>query len=318
MPETPESERSEPTLSVLHDAESRRAFAAMTYPTFRAALLKADGSHVAVGAWRDGQPVGLLLAKIEKVEKGGASILSVFVDPEHRRAGIGAGLFALAEAELRGRGLSRISIIYPTGSAGGEAVTRILHAQGWAEPRPRMHLILVDITTLAKVREAKWFRRPQLPEGCEMFPWAELTADERADMLRRQAESPWYPEELSPFVDTDPIDPRISLGLRYRGEIAGWCVAHRLADGTVRYTTLYMRPDVPKGAGFGLLMQASWRHIEGLGDDARASFGMKAGNPIFEFFQRRIRPFVDVESVRTTMESRKELGNDEARMTNSE
>ena len=39
-----------------------------------------------------------------------------------------------------------------------------------------------------------------------------------------------------------------SLGLRYRGEVVGWVINHRMDERTVRFTCSFMRRDLARRA----------------------------------------------------------------------
>jgi hypothetical protein len=92
-------------------------------------------------------------------------------------------------------------------------------------------------------------RRP-LPSEYELFPWVELRPEERADILTRQRAAEWYPETLSPFPEEERIEPVSSLGLRFHGQVVGWCITHRMKPDTIRFFRLFIRRDLQPMGGW--------------------------------------------------------------------
>jgi GNAT superfamily N-acetyltransferase len=293
---------------VLTDPAAALPFHGMTYPAHRGLLAAVGpgGPVVAVAADADGRPAGLALAQVHD-DGHTAEVLSIYTAPEFRGAGVGTALLAEVEGELGRRGVAEMVAVYPGGRPATPAVERLLARRGWPAATPRMELVTLNRSSLETARVAPWFRQPAWPADCEVFPWAELTAREREEL--RAAE--WYPPILSPFNEPERIEPLNSLGLRYRGSVAGWMLTHRIAAETLRYTSLFVRPEVPaKGVGFAMVVEAVRRHLASPGEDRFAVFGVHAVNPLIGFLRRRVLPHLGVESVVTTMESRKRLGHE--------
>lgn len=69
--------------------------------------------------------------------------------------------------------------------------------------------------------------------------------------------------ELSPFREEHLIEPRSSFGLRYQGQIVGWMITHRIAVDTVRYSALFIRPDLQSmGRAIPMLATAIRHQLE--------------------------------------------------------
>src|SRR5215211_6728466 len=96
------------------------AFADMTYPQHRAALLAPLDRSMAVGVYSDAQPVALVLATVDKTTQS-AELLSLFCQASHRKRGLGTALLTLLENELKVRGCLSISCVWSSGVAGAAA-----------------------------------------------------------------------------------------------------------------------------------------------------------------------------------------------------
>ncbi len=224
----------------------------------------------------------------------GAEIVSFVVRSGLRRRGLGKVLLAAVEAELARRGLPAVEIAFRDTWESAPALRALLAARGWSTPR--MHLLLAQ--TDFSLLEESWLEPRPLPEGYEIFPWGELTAAERRELIRRQQRAPWFPEELSPFQLEERIDPEVSVGLRFRdlaGEggttrVVGWLVAHRVKEDVVQYTALFVEEGHGRlGRGIPLIVAAA-RRQEAAGVP-RAIFMVRAENRVMRrFLERRMAP----------------------------
>lgn len=101
----------------------------------------------------------------------------------------------------------------PVGRRSLEGLLEKLH---WGAPTLRMRICESDFESITR---APWMARRKFPPGYEVFPWVNLTAAEREDIVARKQEQEWYPDQLSPFWMEALLEPVGSLGLRYKGEI---------------------------------------------------------------------------------------------------
>lgn len=293
------------TILRIADPDTAAEFAGMTYPAYRSVLTQ-DVPALRIGAKRGDEVVGLALAVPR--DPPSAEVLSVYVDPDYRSQGIGTRLMQTLEEGLRQFGAARCSFVYPSGKPITPAVERLLEKAGWPKAEPRMLLFTVEVNpeAIEKLKRAPWYTKTTPPGGSSVFPWGELSAEEAATMQAEQAAAEWYPEMLSPFADPDNVDPRASLGIRYQGRVVGWFICHRISDHALRYTALYVRPDVAvNGMGFFLLIEAIRRFVQNPEGDTLATFGILAQNPVAGFVQRRVLPFLCLASLTTTQVSEK-------------
>ncbi len=198
-------------------------------------------------------PVGAVVA--EARPGAAARVLSFFVARAHRNKGVGTALLARLEDALRRQGAPAVEAAYRTSWPGHGALERVLRKRGWDAPEARRVLIKV---AARDIRTAPWLAAADhpLPPPYEVFPWAELGADERAALQQEQARAPFFPAELTPFQLEDRLEPLNSLGLRRDGQVVGWVVTHRLQPDLIQYTSLFVRDGVPKGRIISLLAEA--------------------------------------------------------------
>jgi GNAT superfamily N-acetyltransferase len=211
-------------------------FHAMTFPAYAAQLGRE--TFYGVEAWAGDRPVGLALAN--RITDSEAELLSVFVEADCRRQGLGTRLVAQLQADSRARGLRRLETVFMTGGASTPAVERILARQGWSRPSRRM---LVLRTTLAAIQQATWLTlAPNLPPGFTVIPWAALDPTLKHNLALEQAASPWIPEILSPFRFEIGHDRATSMALLHDGRIRGWLLSHLIGLDSIRFSCAYVHP----------------------------------------------------------------------------
>jgi GNAT superfamily N-acetyltransferase len=266
----------------------------LTYPAFRSRLraLDSDKSIVALGIHLDSQPVGLVLAEYSTVEnQKTATILSFFIVPQHRGKALGKTLLTHVENELCQLGCLQVNVVYISNST-TPYWEKILQQCKWSAPQLRM---LVCSGSIINIKDAPWLKLANaLPSVYTIFPWMELTKQERELIQKQQMVSPWYPEILSPWSEEEIIEPLNSLGLRYQDQVVGWMVTHRIATDTVRYTKLFVREDLQRlGRAISLLSKAIKLQLEAM-EDSKAVFVVNAGNTtMLNFVDRRLSPYLN-------------------------
>jgi len=231
-------------LNILKDSTAAK-YEKLTFPPFRPMLRNIDSekSIIAIAASYLEQPVGLALAEIWQNDSS-AQVHSIFVEPPHRGAGIGTALLTRLEEELSQRGCTKTELVYMAGKSTTPALEHLLQKCNWAPPEPRM---LICKGQVEAVIEAPWMKRySRLPSSYSIFPWLEITQEERQAIQQQQETQPWIPEDLIPFQYEKHLEPLNSLGLRYQGQVVGWVINHRLSPDTIRYTCSFVRKDLQK------------------------------------------------------------------------
>jgi ribosomal protein S18 acetylase RimI-like enzyme len=248
-------------------------FEGMTFPLYRRLLsLEPTVRHpeqgdpkairpVAIGAWRAGLPVGLLIAEVP-AEAGTvepAELLSLFVAAEERRRGIGAALVEAAENELAAAGAAEVRAVWTAGKPAIAWLERILERRGWAAPEPR--------TVSARFRPEAMLTLPlfspkhlaALDPGFDIFPWSEIPAAELERIRATHEARPWISEGLEPWSYGGGLgyDPATSVGARHRGEVVGWVLTERIDDRLLRMTVSFLHKRLSRRGRIVPLYKAS-------------------------------------------------------------
>ncbi len=189
-----------------------------------------------------GQVAGLALAELPLAAGSAPELLSLFVAPQLRNVGIGSGLLGALEAEVGRRGFARLETVYMTGKPAIPAFERVLAKRGWETPATRTISVRF---TVAQIDTFPWLNRYRLPAGLTIFPWAELTEDDRDALRRSQAARRWIASDLQPWDhDSYGFEPLTSLGLRGPDGVVGWVINHAISETTLRFTCSYIRKDL--------------------------------------------------------------------------
>jgi GNAT superfamily N-acetyltransferase len=266
------------------------AYEPLTFPSLqqKAQSKALQEPLLAVTATQQGRLVGVALAEI-RADKSSAELLSLFVEPIHRRKGVGTGLLAQLEQALSQRDCHYIDVVYRTHWASLAAIERLLQKQGWTSPQTRM---LLCKTGREKIMKAPWLRQYLLPSDFTIFPWSELSPQERQAIEQQQAVELWYPPELTPFQEEEKIESLNSLGLRYQGQVVGWMITHRLRSDLIQYTSLFVRQDLQRlGRAIPLIVEAIRRHVA-----SPIPYGIfmidVQNRPMVNFLERRLQPYL--------------------------
>jgi len=282
--------------------EEAGAVEGMTFPIYRPLLaLQPVSRHpelgdpkvvqpLAVVAWRDGQPVGMVLAETPTAEGHLPEMLSVYVAPDARGQGVATALVAELERVLREQGHRDVRAVYMTGKPAIDALEHILAKLGWAPPATRSVTLRF---TPEEALSTPWFGRITLAEPeFQIFPWTELTAAERADLERSQAESPWMTKGLEFWNhDRNGFDPVSSIGLRQHGRVVGWVINHRLSEDMVRFTCSFMRKDLGRRGRIMPLYTASLERLRAHGTRTCTFVTPVEYRTMVDFVKRRCAPW---------------------------
>lgn len=262
---TPEAGYAIQPLARLDASEVLQHYEDLTFPPVarRLAVRPADGEWRGALAVGGEGPVGLALLQAGPRAGGGAEktaqLFSLAVLPGHRRRGVGGALVAAAERLAGDAGALAIEGAYRTSWRSRGAIEALLRSRGWSPPETRLVLARGESGFARRFLRAP---APELPPEAELFTWDDLPEAERDRILARQREDPWYPEILTPFQEEPRLEPTVSVGLRWRGEVAGWMICHRVAFDTLQYSALFLRDDL-RGSGLGraLLRDAVRRRL---------------------------------------------------------
>ena len=233
-------------------------FSAMTFSAYRHLLnlertsrhpVEGDRKQIdpwALGAWLRDEPAGLLLAELPVEDAERADLLSIFVTPSHRRRGIAEALIQETEKRLRRRSRRHLCAVYTTGKPGVAYLERLVARRGWEPPRGRT-LSVRFTPESAFASDLLTERRLRVQQrGLEIVPWSEITPEDIDAIRRSDEESSWIAPMLAPWrFDRHGFDPS-SVAARYRGQIVGWVITHRISLDEVRFTCSFMRKDLSR------------------------------------------------------------------------
>lgn len=237
------------------DPETREAYALLTEPRFRdfiRILFEKTTKVIAVGAFFESEPIGLALAKLYP-NINHAEIMSLYVIKKHRNKKIGTRLFREVEQACINDGGKVLTFMYRKEDRYALAHEAILKKQNWAPSVPFMEQYLFD----AFLFHPPWLaHRPKIPRQFKIFLWKNIKKDEkeRLDYLYEQGH---FGSIVNPFFEEKQIETLNSLGMRKKGEIVGWLITHRVSLESLRYSALYIRPDLQfSGYSMRLLIDA--------------------------------------------------------------
>jgi GNAT superfamily N-acetyltransferase len=261
----------------------------LTYPWLQERLnklLPSNLTNIAIGVLIQGQPVGLVLAEYS-INQNQANILSLIVAKEHRQRGLGTALLIQIEEILKGYGCQQLNLLYTLNLA-TPILERMLKQQNWT---PGSFYSLQCLTKRATINQAPFLHGYTLPPKFTIFPWVELTAQERAKIEQRD-EGLNYADELSPFKE-DQVEALSSVGLRYREEVVGWSIVQRVMPNCVTYKALYVKPEF-RSLAIGVYLLAASINLQ-LTDDkvTEAMFIVLTENlAMMRFVNRRLAPYL--------------------------
>lgn len=197
-----------------------------------------DLHYIAIAAIENDEPVGLLLATATKTFYV-AEIHSLYIDEKFRHQQIATNLMIYLEQELIKSSCIMITLLYPSDLPNTSIFKSLLKKLQWNDPIPHIDRYLFE----GKIFQPSWlFKNYRYPEDITIFPWKDLNATERKELLRQETQSR-FPQEVSPFLDEARIEPLNSLGMKRNGEIIGWMITHRHDPLTICYSSLYIESE---------------------------------------------------------------------------
>lgn len=265
-------------------------YESLAFPFFRSHLhmIESHRSILAVGVQYQSQPIGLILAEYSQRDRP-ARIYSLYVEPAHRCRGLGKALITRMEQALSDAGCVEVELTY-TFHLTMPVLERILEQLNWSSGRP--FSLRCVVTQRQLIQNVPWLNHA-LPTSFTLFPWSELTLQDRETIDQQRDSVLMYPAELDPFREEDLIEPRSSFGLRYQGQVVGWMITHRIAVDTVRYSVLFVRPDLQSiGRSIPLLATAIRRQLEDPQVTKAIFIVLLENAPMVKFVHRRLSPYL--------------------------
>ena len=195
-----------------------------------------DGPCVAIGASRNGAPLGLAFGQIGNPV---SDMHSLFVVNAERGRGAGTNLLTMLEKEMGRLGARRLRCCFLEKPGQSPALARVLEKRGWPAPAPHKVFAKFAVT---RMLEAPFSREYKLSPGFSVALWRDITPSQR-EALRLECETlDWVPASLVPFKFERALEERNSLVLLLDGRVVGWQLTQRLHPETLSYSCSYMHP----------------------------------------------------------------------------
>lgn len=232
------------------------------------------------------QPVGLSIGEINQQEES-AEILSLFVEPTHRNRGVSTQLVKFIEDEVKAKGCQHLAMTYLSGKPTTYSLERVLQKCHWAEPQVHEIICKGHIDNGIKM---PWVNKEgYFVNSYEIFPWSSLSNEEKMSIQKQKDK---IPQDLYPLQYMANMERVNSIGLRYRGDVVGWLISHRIAPDTIRFTCSYIRHDLQKiGRNLGLMAEAIKRQHQAKIPYIIWTTPMHHQGMV-EFTKKRISPFL--------------------------
>ncbi|PQP84169.1 hypothetical protein C0Q44_06120 [Paenibacillus sp. PCH8] len=214
--------------------------------------------YVLVGAEVADTPVGLAVLELREGATAQHAILQcLFVTKAWRRKGMASSIMEEVRSLCLEKQVQNLGVYYYAGKSSTETIEAWLQHEGWTQPICEAIVFHIN----SDIARASWLRERPLPNGLELFLWADQPEKE----LKRSIESTEaiIPDFLSPFKNFAPLEPSNSLGLRSEQGIQGWSMTYRLTDDTILYDAVYIAPEYQQvGLAFHMLARSIRLQLE--------------------------------------------------------
>lgn len=260
-------------------------------PDLQKFLPKDKENALVFAAFEEDVPIGWIITYIYPTMKE-ALMTSLEVIPGHQNKGIGSKLMRHLIEHLKSLEFRILNFQYND----CPYMEKMLQQTGWEPTTLLMRRYFFDESSfLNESALPDWYFSPlpKLSQDFSLFLWSEALPKE-IETAKDWAKSNPPIQQYSPFDDEHPFDPITSLGLRYKGELAGWMVTHRLKPQLLRYTGFYVVPEVRGiGPAVCMLKESIRRHIE---NDVHTVGMMEinfklAPSRWIQFIEKRLEPF---------------------------
>lgn len=233
-------------------------FQELTYPIFRRLLQTVDHSYIILTARFLDKPAGLSITKIS--DDKCAEIISFYILPEARKKNIGFQLFQALEEKVRENGQTKILYIAEKQKIETAEIQVFLRKNTFHSGALRS---VWGKFKAEDLKEVPFLKKDFIPGAFEIFLWRDLTPNDKEEMLQRQKEMAWIPENLNPFETNKNIELSNSLGLKYKNKVLGWIINFRIDPNTIRYDKMFVQKDLQQyGLVLPLLIRSIKIHIE--------------------------------------------------------
>lgn len=234
---------------------------------------------IMVGAFQEDKLVGMALATHDKHSKV-ADLEFLFVMPLYRNHKIATELLLFLERELIKDACMAITMVYPANEPTTPVLEKLMQNSGWEKPSLFMIRCNFNVAEFNPPWYLEWLQNThKLTNEMQVFPWRELKLLEKNQLYHQQQQGR-IPAEVFPFKNLEKIEFLNSLGLRYKQEVIGWMITHRINPEMICYSSLYIHKEYKfLGCAINLLCQAIYKQKQ-----AGIPFGM------MEIYVKQVRP----------------------------
>ncbi len=183
--------------------------------------------------------IGLAVAEFDR-NKSYSEILSLYINGEHRRKGLGRKCVYYINRALAGAGFEEARIYFRSNWESKGFVYKLAEKDNWTTPVTLMHIFKSNLEYKDKVI---WTQDLNLPQGIEIQLWSYISEKIKTRLKQLIENDKSFPRYLSPFIKTDKIEKLNSIGLIKKSEIIGWNIIYRIKEDTLEYNNLYIRKE---------------------------------------------------------------------------
>ena len=278
------------------DPSRIRDFKALIYPSdarWQLESLLPVGTPTGVLAHVKGQALGLAVVMVHS-KSGFAYVVSLYVEPTSRNKGIGTALLQKIEEYLKKESGLIVCLNFKHEEPDEVPLQKVLEKCGWE--RPQVHGYQFYSTIERFLTDLAWTQRQRTyPYHSYIFPWTNLTAEEKQKLKEEEGPNSWRATQTSPFFFDGHFEPQTSLGLRVEGEVVGWIINHLIKPDTLLYGSYFVRPRF-RGLGhsIGLLLE-SIKLQKKAGIPVLTWYVNASDNAVKTFYQKLLSPCVTRE-----------------------
>jgi GNAT superfamily N-acetyltransferase len=245
---------------------------------------------VAVIAKTGDKIAGMAVAEFDRA-KNHSEIISLLVDKEHRKEGIGTRLVSYIIKALSSRGYREARIYYRSDWEGKGFISHLVEREKWNSPVTLMNIFKSSITHRDEV---KWTHDRHLPEGMQIIKWNDIDGKLKTNLEQQIEDEEIVNPYLSPFFNEVRIETLNSVGLLYRSRIIGWNITYRIDKDTIEYNNLFVRKEYRKFATLPIALLNRSVQIQFSSDIPCFIWIIdNADRRMLSFIYRRIGPFID-------------------------
>lgn len=249
-------------------------FMSLTLSKFQAYLFQCgNGNVVAVGALKDGLPVGLAIAVTNRLgEKLDPiwSLTSFFVSSTHRGQGAGSGIWQKLSSQVESKGCKRLTFQGILKEKEGESFGGFFQKYQECKVEKIAQIYTYDKTNVIKSPFVKGAMAGvfQPPNGFDLISWDGLNIEYKDEL--KANEGNWYPDFVSPLIGNDKMNEKCTVFAVDNEEkkIAGWITVLDVnVEKDLLYRTFFARAEYrTTQIGFHLMVEAVKNHLQNYED----------------------------------------------------